>query len=99
MSSKNKGDVKKQSDIVQQIKESQTLDKKHKEMVNLFNNNKIKKENIEKEIEEIKTKLIDLPNHYENMILQNRNILADQMDYLVTGLPKNSRVLQSLATH
>jgi hypothetical protein len=66
MSSKNKGDVKKQSDIVQQIKESQTLDKKHKEMVNLFNNNKIKKENIEKEIEEIKTKLIDLPNHYEN---------------------------------
>jgi hypothetical protein len=40
-----------------------------------------------------------VPNHYENMILQNRNILADQMDYLVTGLPKNSRVLQSLATH
>lgn len=36
------------------------------------------------------------PSHWENMILQNRNILADQMDYLMTGLPKNSRVRQSL---
>jgi hypothetical protein len=35
------------------------------------------------------------PNHYENMILQNRSILADQMDYLKTGLPKHSRVLQN----
>lgn len=32
------------------------------------------------------------PNHYENMILLNRNILADQMDYLMSGVPKNSRV-------
>lgn len=32
------------------------------------------------------------PNHYENMILQNRNILADQMDYLLSGVPKHSRV-------
>jgi len=36
------------------------------------------------------------PSHWENMILQNRNILADQMDYLMTGLPKNSRVLMDL---
>lgn len=35
------------------------------------------------------------PNHYENLILQNRNILADQMDYLLSGVPKNSRVLHS----
>ena len=33
------------------------------------------------------------PNHYENMILQNRNILADQMEYLMGGVPKHSRVL------
>jgi hypothetical protein len=33
------------------------------------------------------------PNHYEHIILQNRNILADQMDYLRTGVPKHSRVL------
>ena len=35
------------------------------------------------------------PNHYENMILQNRNILADQMEYLITGVPKHSRILLS----
>lgn len=34
------------------------------------------------------------PNHYEHMILLNRNILADQMDYLKSGIPKHSRVFQ-----
>lgn len=34
------------------------------------------------------------PNHYENLILQNRSILADQMEYLLGGVPKNSRLLQ-----
>lgn len=34
------------------------------------------------------------PNHYEHMILLNRNILADQMDYLAAGIPKHSRVFQ-----
>lgn len=32
------------------------------------------------------------PNHYENMILSNRNILVDQMEYLMTGVPKDSRI-------
>jgi len=36
-----------------------------------------------------------IPSHFENMILQNRNILADQMDYLMSGVPKHSRILQS----
>lgn len=36
------------------------------------------------------------PSHYENMILQNRNILADQMEYLLTGVPKHSRVWETL---
>ena len=35
------------------------------------------------------------PNHYENMILQNRTILADQMEYLLSGVPKHSRILLS----
>jgi 5-methylcytosine-specific restriction endonuclease McrA len=35
-----------------------------------------------------------VPSHFENMILQNRNILADQMEYLMTGVPKHSRILQ-----
>lgn len=36
-----------------------------------------------------------VPNHFENMILQNRNILADQMEYLIAGVPKHSRILLS----
>lgn len=36
-----------------------------------------------------------VPNHYENMILQHRTILADQMEYLLTGVPKHSRILLS----
>jgi hypothetical protein len=35
------------------------------------------------------------PNHYENMILQNRNILTDQMEYLMSGVPKHSRVFMN----
>jgi 5-methylcytosine-specific restriction endonuclease McrA len=35
------------------------------------------------------------PNHYENMILQHRTILADQMEYLMAGVPKHSRILLS----
>ena len=35
------------------------------------------------------------PNHYENMILQNRTILADQMEYLLAGVPKHSRILMA----
>lgn len=34
-----------------------------------------------------------VPNFYEHMILQNRNILADQMDYLISGVSKESRLL------
>lgn len=34
-----------------------------------------------------------VPNHFEHMILMNRGILADQMDYLRTGVPKHSRLL------
>jgi len=71
MSTKNKGDVKKQSEIIQQIKESQTLDKKHKEMVNLFNNNKIKEEEYNIELETINNKLIDLIKIYENNNFEN----------------------------
>ena len=37
-----------------------------------------------------------VPSHSENMILQNRNILADQMDYLKAQLPRTSRIWHSL---
>lgn len=33
------------------------------------------------------------PNHFENILLQNRTILGDQMEYLLAGVPKHSRLL------
>ncbi len=32
------------------------------------------------------------PNRYEHFILKNRRILADQMDYLMAGVPQSSRL-------
>lgn len=37
------------------------------------------------------------PNHFENLILQNRNILTDQMEYLMSGVPKHSRIMLKAA--
>lgn len=34
-----------------------------------------------------------VPNLYEGLILQGRKILADQMDYLMAGVPAHSRLL------
>jgi hypothetical protein len=33
------------------------------------------------------------PSFHESLILQNRSILGDQMEYLLTGVPKHSRLL------
>jgi hypothetical protein len=33
------------------------------------------------------------PNHYEHLLLQGRNISIDQMEYLISGVPKHSRLL------
>lgn len=33
-----------------------------------------------------------IPNHYEIMILDNRNILADQMEFLMAKVPRHSRL-------
>jgi hypothetical protein len=33
-----------------------------------------------------------IPNRYEAFILRNRKILADQMEFLLLGVPKSSRV-------
>ena len=34
-----------------------------------------------------------VPNQFEKMILENRHILADQMEYLMSGVPSHSRLL------
>lgn len=39
------------------------------------------------------------PNHWENLILQSRTILADQMEFLIAGVPKHSRVLKNPEFH
>ena len=38
-----------------------------------------------------------IPSHVERLILGNRKILADQMEFLKAMLPKNSRLLQANA--
>jgi 5-methylcytosine-specific restriction endonuclease McrA len=50
----------------------------------------------DKTLDQVKMELLYVPyapNHFENMILQNRNILEDQMEYLLAGVPKHSRLL------
>lgn len=34
-----------------------------------------------------------VPNNNEHLILQNRNVMADQMEYLLAGVPRHSRLL------
>ena len=34
-----------------------------------------------------------VPNHAEKLILEGRNILSDQMEFLVSRIPKHSRIL------
>jgi hypothetical protein len=49
-----------------------------------------------KSLKEAKLELIYVPyvpNHFEHLILQNRNIMADQMEYLLAGVPKHSRII------
>jgi hypothetical protein len=33
-----------------------------------------------------------VPNRHEQFILRNRRILADQMEYLLAGVPRTSRL-------
>ena len=34
------------------------------------------------------------PNKYEGLILSNRRVLADQLEFLLAGVPKNSRLVE-----
>lgn len=49
----------------------------------------------DKTLQEAKMQLLYapyVPSRYEGLILKNRNILADQMDFLLTKVPKSSRL-------
>ena len=82
MSTKGKGDIKKQSEIVQQIKESQTLDKKHKEMVNIFNLKKNKEEEISNEILNINKEIDELSTFDNCEYAKKKNQLIDKKNNL-----------------
>ena len=50
----------------------------------------------DKTLKEARLELLYLPytpSFNESLILQNRNILGDQMEYLISGVPKHSRLL------
>jgi len=61
-----KNDIKKQRQIIQTIKESQTLDKKHKEIVKNFQTNKNKDESIEQELVELNNELFNIEKNRSN---------------------------------
>jgi len=82
MSTKSKGDIKKQSEIVQQIKESQTLDKKHKEMVNIFNLKKTKEEKISNEIFNIDKEIEEISILDHNEYIKKKNKLIEKKNNL-----------------
>jgi 5-methylcytosine-specific restriction endonuclease McrA len=49
----------------------------------------------DKSLKEVNLKLVYIPytpNYNEHLILANRNILADQMEFLMAGVSKNSRL-------
>jgi 5-methylcytosine-specific restriction endonuclease McrA len=53
----------------------------------------------DKTLEEADMELLYIPytpSYHEHLILQNRKILNDQMDYLLKGVNKNSRILERL---
>jgi hypothetical protein len=52
-------------------------------------------------LDEVGMKLVYVPYtpvHHEHMIFKNRRILADQMEYLLAGVPKHSRIWDSPET-
>ena len=92
MSFKTKNDKKKQETIIQNIKESQTLDKKHKEIIKNFNDEKNKLSEIINSVENINdqisiecdlNKRADLLNQKDILEQKKKNINNnfDEMEY------------------
>jgi len=80
-----KNDIKKQRQIIQTIKESQTLDKKHKEIVKNFQTNKNKDESIEQELVELNNELFNIEKNRSNFnydIIKKRADLLDKKNNL-----------------
>ena len=85
MSFKLKKDSKKIENNNQNIKESQTLDKKHKEIIKSFQDDKNKINNFEEEIELVNYKLSEMETYREKFTyndLKERAILLNKKDEL-----------------
>jgi predicted RNA-binding Zn-ribbon protein involved in translation (DUF1610 family) len=67
---------KKQDVIIQTIKESQTLDKKHREIVKNFQEDKKNITNMDVEIEEITIKIDNMESHREHFTINDINTRA-----------------------
>jgi hypothetical protein len=85
MSFKIKNDSKKIENNIQNIKESQTLDKKHKEIIKNFQNDKNKMTENQEELDLINIKLTEMETYREKFTLEdlkNRAKLLNQKDQL-----------------
>ena len=85
MSVKQKNNLKKQKYIVQNIKESQTLDKKHKEIIKSFQDKKNKEEELIDEINKINNDILEIEknrNYFNNDTINNRADLLNRKNDL-----------------
>jgi len=80
MLSKNKIDNKKQENLTLSIKESNTLDKKHKEIINNFNNDKHNIDNLLEELNTIDNNLYELEKNREKFTLDDLNYRANLLN-------------------
>ena len=80
MSLKNKIDNKKQGNIIQNIKESNTLDKKHKEIIKNFQNDRYNIDNLNIELNEIQNKLNIIDKNREKFTNEDLNLRANLLN-------------------
>ena len=80
MPTKQKNNIKKQQHIVQNIKESQTLDKKHKEIIKNFQEKKNKEEDIVNEINQINIDMVEIEKKKDYFNNDNINLRADLLN-------------------
>jgi len=85
MSFRIKNEIKKTDNNIQNIKESQTLDKKHKEIIKNFQCDKDKLLNYDYEIEEINSKVLQMDKYREKFSIEDlktRALLLDEQEKL-----------------
>ena len=80
MAPKQKNNIKKQQYIVQNIKESQTLDKKHKEIIKNFQEKKNKEEELIYEINKINNDMIEIEKKKDYFNNDNINQRAELLN-------------------